>query len=291
VTLFLQYLVNGIFAGSFYTLLAVGLSLTFSIMRIINVAHGEFYMVGAYMLLMGMGWAVTSSLTANYWLGFLVAIAIGAGLGFVAERLVYRPTYGRSLVSQLIVSMGAVFFLQEVIRLVFGGVPRRVESPYSGILQFGTISITVERVLVIGVTVVVLIGLSLFFMRTKTGIAMRAAAENPLGAGMVGIDIYRMSSLAFIMAGILAAVAGSLVVPVFQADPLMGSSRVLGITFVIVILGGLGSIPGAIIAGYLAGLVENFLQGYVSIEWSFMGIFAMLIVGLMIRPRGLFGEA
>ena len=288
--LFAQYLVNGIFAGSFYTLIAIGLSLTFSIMRIINVAHGEFYMVGAYMLLMGMGWTVMGSITANYWLGFLLAIVIGAGLGFVAERLVYRPTYGRSLVSQLIVSMGVVFFLQEVIRLAFGGVPRRVESPYSGILWFGAISITVERVVVIGVTVVVLVGLSLFFLRNKTGIAMRAATGNPIGAGMVGIDIYRMASLAFIMAGVLAAVAGSLVAPVFQADPLMGS-RVLGISFVIVILGGLGSIPGAIIAGYLAGLVETFLAGYVSIEWSFMGIFAMLIVGLMIRPRGLFGEA
>jgi len=289
VDLLLQYLLNGVFAGSFYTLIAIGLSLTFSIMRIINVAHGEFYMVGAYMLCMGMGWMVTSSIGVNYWASLLIAIAIGAGLGFVSERIVYRPTYGRSLVSQLIVSLGLVFFLQEIIRVNFGGVPLRVVSPYSGILEFGAVSITESRLLVIGVTVAVLVGLVLFFSRTKMGMAMRATAGNSLGAGMVGIDIYRMSSLAFILAGILAAVAGALTAPIFSADPLMGT-RLLGISFVIVILGGLGSILGATIAGYTVGILESLFAGYVSIEWSFITIFVLMIGVLMVRPRGFFGE-
>ena len=288
--LFLQYLLNGLFVGSFYTLIAIGLSLTFSIRRIVNIAHGEFYMVGAYMLCMGMGLVVTSSIGASYWLTFLVAIAIGAGLGFVVERVVYRPSYGRPLVTQLTASLGLVLFLQEIVRIAFGGVPRRVVGPYGRTLDLGGVLITEQRLLVIGVTIVVLVALFLFFSRTKTGRALRAAAGNPLGARVVGIDIYRMSSLTFIVAGILAAVSGSLVAPVLHVDPYMGG-RLLGISFVVVILGGLGSIPGAIIAGYIAGFTESFLAGYISVEWSSIGIFALLIVGLMVRPRGLFGEA
>ena len=169
--LFLQSLVNGVVVGSSYTLVAVGFALTFSVMHVINFAHGEFYMVGSFMTFM-----VVRNIVDDFWVALLVSVLIGAGLGFLVER-VFRPSYGKGLLTQFIIAFGLVIILQQAMLIMFGGQPKAVVGPYSTVREFGLVSITDERILVIGVSVALVAALFIFLNRTKTGKAMRAAAR------------------------------------------------------------------------------------------------------------------
>ena len=281
--LFLQSLMNGIVVGSVYTLVAVGFALTFSVMHVINFAHGEFYMVGSFMTFMVMRYIVD-----DFWVALLVSIVIGAGLGFLVER-VFRPSYGKGLLTQFIIALGLVIVLQQAMLIIFGGQPKAVRSAYPTVHTLGVVSITDERLLVIGVSVALVVALFIFLNRTKTGKAMRAAAGNPLAARLVGISTHRMASLAFIVGIALAAVAGALLAPLYSINPFMGM-RLTGVAMVIVVVAGIGSVGGAAIVGYIIGVVENLFAAYVSPEWSFAVMFALLIVVLLIKPMGLFGK-
>lgn len=281
--LFLQSLMNGIVVGSVYTLVAVGFALTFSVMHVINFAHGEFYMVGSFMTFMVMRYIVD-----DFWVALLVSVVIGAGLGFLVER-VFRPSYGKGLLTQFIIALGLVIVLQQAMLIIFGGQPKAVRSAYPTVHTLGVVSITDERLLVIGVSVALVVALFIFLNRTKTGKAMRAAAGNPLAARLVGISTHRMASLAFIVGIALAAVAGALLAPLYSINPFMGM-RLTGVAMVIVVVAGIGSVGGAAIVGYVIGIVENLFAAYVSPEWSFAVMFALLIVVLLIKPMGLFGK-
>ena len=281
--LFLQSLMNGIVIGSVYTLVAVGFTLTFSVMHVINFAHGEFYMVGSFMTFMVMRYIVD-----DFWVALLVSVVIGAGLGFLVER-VFRPSYGKGLLTQFIIALGLVIVLQQAMLIIFGGQPKAVRSAYPTVHTLGVVSITDERLLVIGVSVALVVALFIFLNRTKTGKAMRAAAGNPLAARLVGISTHRMASLAFIVGIALAAVAGALLAPLYSINPFMGM-RLTGVAMVIVVVAGIGSVGGAAIVGYVIGIVENLFAAYVSPEWSFAVMFVLLIVVLLIKPMGLFGR-
>ena len=281
--LFLQSLMNGIVVGSVYTLVAVGFALTFSVMHVINFAHGEFYMVGSFMTFMVMRYIVD-----DFWVALLVSVVIGAGLGFLVER-VFRPSYGKGLLTQFIIALGLVIVLQQAMLIIFGGQPKAVRSAYPTVHTLGVVSITDERLLVIGVSVALVVALFIFLNRTKTGKAMRAAAGNPLAARLVGISTHRMASLAFIVGIALAAVAGALLAPLYSINPFMGM-RLTGVAMVIVVVAGIGSVGGAAIVGYVIGIVENLFAAYVSPEWSFAVMFVLLIVVLLIKPMGLFGR-
>jgi len=274
---------NGIVVGSVYTLVAVGFALTFSVMHVINFAHGEFYMVGSFMTFMVMRYIVD-----DFWVALLVSIVIGAGLGFLVER-VFRPSYGKGLLTQFIIALGLVIVLQQAMLIIFGGQPKAVRSAYPTVHTLGVVSITDERLLVIGVSVALVVALFIFLNRTKTGKAMRAAAGNPLAARLVGISTHRMASLAFIVGIALAAVAGALLAPLYSINPFMGM-RLTGVAMVIVVVAGIGSVGGAAIVGYVIGIVENLFAAYVSPEWSFAVMFVLLIVVLLIKPMGLFGK-
>jgi len=282
--LFALFLASGIVMGSVYVLLAMGLSLMFSIMRIVNFAHGELYMVGAY-----TAWLVVTRFIPNYWVGFLAAIIIGGLLGFIVERLCFRPIYRGPGVSQFIVSMALVIFLQEVIFISFSGILQTLPSPYSTARIIGKFAITDQRLLIIGVTLVIVVALLLFFQRTKLGKAMRATAGNKLAAALVGIKVNRMSSFAFIGGAALAAVAGALIAGIFTIHPFMGT-RLVAIAFVVVITGGMGSIGGAAIAGYTIGIIESLFGGYISTKWAFAVVFVILVLILKFRPMGLLGK-
>jgi len=282
--LFVQALLNGVLFGSVYTLLAVGLSMVFSIMRIINFAHGELYMVGSYMT-----WFFITRIVDNYWLGGLFSVAIGSLLGFIVERLFFRSTYEKPPLNQFCVAIGLIILLQEGMLVLFGGSSQQVTNIYPTVRHLGNIYITDQRILVIGITLVLLVAIFLFFQRARMGMAMRAAAGNKLAASMVGININRMGSLSFIGSVILAAVAGALLAPLFVTYPFMGS-RLTGIAFVVIVVGGMGSIGGAIIAGYAIGIIESLSCAYISVEWSFITSFIILILVLMFRPMGLFGK-
>jgi len=252
-------------------------------MHVINFAHGEFYMVGSFMTFMVMRYIVD-----DFWVALLVSVVIGAGLGFLVER-VFRPSYGKGLLTQFIIALGLVIVLQQAMLIIFGGQPKAVRSAYPTVHTLGVVSITDERLLVIGVSVALVVALFIFLNRTKTGKAMRAAAGNPLAARLVGISTHRMASLAFIVGIALAAVAGALLAPLYSINPFMGM-RLTGVAMVIVVVAGIGSVGGAAIVGYVIGIVENLFAAYVSPEWSFAVMFALLIVVLLIKPMGLFGK-
>ena len=281
--MFLGSLTAGIVVGSCYTIFAIGLTIIFSIMRVVNFAHGEFYMFGAL-----LSWIALEHIVDNWWLAVILSVIIGAGLGFIAERI-FRPTYARGMMSQFMIALGLVIILQESATRISGGVPLRIVSIYTTVRQLGLIRITDERLLVLGMALVTLAAIFLFFQRTKTGKAMRAAAGNRLAAGMVGIKANRMSMFAFIGGIGLAIVAGALVAPLFSINPFIGA-RLTGVAFVITIIGGIGSVGGAAIAGYTVGIIENLFGAYVSAEWSFVVMFLLLILVLLFRPLGLFGK-
>ena len=281
--LFLQTLMNGIVVGSVYTLVSIGLALTFSIMRVINFAHGEFYMVGSFMTYMVMRYIVD-----NFWVASLIAVIIGAGLGFLVERI-YRPTYGKGMLVQFIIALGLVVFLQEAVLAAFGGQPKAVRSAYPTVRRLGVVSITDERLLVICVSLVLVVAIFIFLTRTRAGKAMRAAANNPLAARLVGISTHRMASFAFIGGISLAAIAGALLAPLYSINPFMGM-RLTGVALVIIVIAGIGSIGGAAIIGYVIGIMENIFAAYVSIEWAFAVMFVLLLLVLLIKPMGLYGR-
>jgi branched-chain amino acid transport system permease protein len=281
--LLLQTLMNGIVVGSVYTLVSIGLALTFSIMRVINFAHGEFYMVGSFMTYMVMRYIVD-----NFWVASLIAVIIGAGLGFLVERI-YRPTYGKGMLVQFIIALGLVVFLQEAVLAAFGGQPKAVRSAYPTVRRLGVISITDERLLVICVSLVLVVAIFIFLTRTRAGKAMRAAANNPLAARLVGISTHRMASFAFIGGISLAAIAGALLAPLYSINPFMGM-RLTGVALVIIVIAGIGSIGGAAIIGYVIGIMENIFAAYVSIEWAFAVMFVLLLLVLLIKPMGLYGR-
>jgi branched-chain amino acid transport system permease protein len=279
-----QNLVNGLVTGSVYALVAMGLSLIFSIMRVVNMAHGDVYMVGGYMC-----WFMVTRLTGNFWLGIILAAAGGAGIGFVIERFLFRPIYEKPLLNQLIVSLGLLIILEEAVFWTAGGRVKGFQVPYPAVREIGSVFIPDQRIIAVAVAVAVYVGIILFLRNTRTGKAMRAAAENRLAAGMVGININRMSSLAFVIGTAVTSITGALLAPVFALTPYIGT-RMTGVAFVIIVTGGMGSIGGAVIASYIIGMAESLFGAYVSLEWSFAVMFVIMIAVLLVKPLGLFGR-
>jgi branched-chain amino acid transport system permease protein len=279
-----QNLVNGLIIGSMYALVAMGLSLIFSIMRVVNMAHGDVYMVGGYMC-----WVMVHKLTGDFSLGIILAAAGGAGIGFVIERILFRPIYGKPLINQLIVSLGLLVILQEAVFWTAGGRMQGFQAPYPTVREVGNVFIPDQRIIAVAIGVAVYVGIILFLHKTRTGKAMRAAAQNRLAAGMVGIDINRMSSLAFVIGTAVTSITGALLAPVFVLTPYIGV-RMTGVAFVIIVTGGMGSVGGAVIASYIIGIAESLFGAYASLEWSFAVMFVIMIAVLLVKPLGLFGR-
>jgi len=279
-----QHLVNGLTIGSIYALVAMGLSLIFSIMRVVNMAHGDLYMLGGYMC-----WFMVTKLTGNFGLGVVLAAVGGAGIGFFIERILFRPIYGKPLINQLILSLGLLVILEEAVLWTAGGRVEGFLAPYPTVREIGNVFMPDQRIIAIVGAVATCIGIILFLRKTRTGRAMRAAAENRLAAGMVGININRMSSLAFGIGVAVTSITGALLAPVFALTPYVGI-RMTAIAFVIIVTGGMGSIGGAVIASYIIGIVESLFGAYASLEWSFAVAFVIMIAVLLIKPLGLFGR-
>jgi len=282
--MFLLFLANGIMMGSVYTLVAVGLTIIFSIMRLVNFAHGECYMIGAY-----IAWVVVTRFAFNYWLGFFLAVVSGILLGYLIEKLAFRPIYKSLGLAQFIISLGLVIVLQEGAIVGFTGLSQTLPSPYATVRSIGKFTITDQRILVIGISMALITAVFIFFQRTKMGKAMRATAGNKLAATLTGVNISRMASVAFIAGIGLAAVSGALLAPIFSLTPTMGG-RLTGLCFIIIVMGGMGSIGGAAVAGYTIGIMESLFSAYVSSKWTFAIAFVLLILVLKFRPMGFFGR-
>jgi len=277
----LNQLVIGIQLGSQYVMVALGLTLIFGILDISHFAHGHLYMIGAYLLyiLMVLG-------GVNYWLALLICMAALAVAGVVVERAVYRPLRGQPAINTFIAAIGLILVLETLVR---GIQPNAlsVSKPIDKTLQFAGISMEAQRFIVIIGAIVLIILLQLFIKRTRLGTAIEAVAQDREGASLVGINVNRISALTFAIATALAAAAAVLMAPLAFISPEMGSVLILK-AFVIVVIGGLGSIKGAIVGGYLLGIIEAMAIAYISSAYKDVFAFAVLIIILAIRPTGLF---
>lgn len=283
-----QQLINAVSLGSLYALVAIGLSMVFGILRMTNFAHGDMMMVGAFATLL------LGAVGAPFWLAFLVGIAAGAAAGVVVERLAYRPVRGAPDVTLLLTSLAVTYILENLGILIFSSSPRNFPIPdlMNTAIQFadGQITFTAINVVTIGLTVVSLAILGWFVTRTDVGLGMRAAAEDLGAAQMVGLDVDRLIIAAFAIASAFAGLAGVLwAAQAGIVEPDMGFTPLLK-AFVAAIVGGFGSIAGALVGGYVLGALEILIIAFLPSEVSPFRdaiVFSLLIAFLLFRPNGL----
>src|SRR2546427_19970 len=281
---FLQQVLNGLTLGGIYGLVAPGLTLVYGILHVPNFAHGGFYMIGAFVAFQAMvAWSW------GYWAAMLTAAVAVAVLGIVSERLIFHPLRKASPLHPKIASIGLLLFLEAGAQALWGADFQRMPTPYTSIVEMGGITAPAQRLLIIGAAFALMVALHLFLTRTITGATIIAMAQNREGASMVGIDANRVSMLTFAISGVLAAVAATLYAPINLVYPAMGH-LVITKAFVIIILGGMGSIPGAVLGGLIIGFAESFGAYYISTDYKDIIAFVLLVVILSLRPQGLFAK-
>jgi len=289
---FLQQLVNGLSLGSIYALIALGYTMVYGVLRLINFAHGDVYMIGAYAgyylsrRLQGEEPSLVSALLVM--LGAMLTCAV---LGLVIERFAYRPVRRASRLTLLITAIGVSLFLENAAQLVFGPDPKFFPSlAPSADFAFAGIHVTSEQLTVIGVSFLLMIGLRLFILRTRTGKAMRAVSFNLDASKLMGISTDRIIAITFALGSALAAAAGVLIgMQIPKIDPLMGILYGLK-AFVAAVLGGIGNVPGAVLGGLLIGASEVMVVGYLSSTYRDAIAFGILILVLLLRPQGILGR-
>ena len=283
----LQQVVNGVTIGVVYALIAIGLTLVFGILGVINFAHGDFYMIGAFLT-----YTLTVRLGLEYFLALALTIAGGAAVGLLAERLAVRPLKGRHMFTVVLSTLGLSIFLENGALLVWGPDPREIELAWgSRPLLIGGVVITFLRVAVLGTAAALIVALTWFIRRTTWGMAMRAVAANRDAAALMGIPVDRVYAITFAVGSALAGVAGGLLGAMFTIEPTMGEWAVVK-AFSVVIMGGMGHVPGAVLGGIILGVAESLGAGFLPGGTSYKdGIgYAILILVLLYRPQGLFGR-
>lgn len=280
--LFFQQVLNGLTLGGIYSLVALGLTLVYGILHVPNFAHGAFYMAGAYAAF----WLITTQ-GFNYWVGMAGAAVAVALIAVLAERLVFHPLRDAPGLHHMIAAIGLLLFLEAGAQAVWGADFHRLPTPYTGIVEIGGATAPVQRLMIVGAAFALMVALHLFLKKTVTGSTIIAMAQNRQGAALVGIDPNRVAMLTFAISGVLAAVAATLYAPINLIYPAMGH-LVITKAFVIIILGGMGSVPGAIVGGLIIGFAESFGAFYISPDYKDIIAFALLVVILSLRPEGLF---
>ncbi|PWE31281.1 branched-chain amino acid ABC transporter permease [Maritimibacter sp. 55A14] len=280
----LQTFANSIVAGSIYAVIAVGLAMAFGVMKMANFAHGEFFMVGAYTVYVCyglMGWPFPVAV--------LMAIPVVALLGVATERFIFRPTR-ENVLAGFMATAGLALILQVLIGQIWGvGLMRSVPTPYMGALDLGGVRIGWQRVLVIPSAIAMLFALWYFLYHAKAGKALRACAQDPETARLQGININRMTMLAMAISGALAGLAGALMAPIHPVTPYMGHGIILT-AFIVVVMGGMESIAGAILAAVLLGFIHTFVTTLSdAVTAQMVGVACMAVV-LIVRPQGLLGR-
>lgn len=280
--LFIQQLINGLTLGSIYILVGIGLTLVFGILHIPNFAHGALYMVGGYVTLMAM-----SALGVPYLVAIILSIFTVAFLAVLMERFVFHPLRKAPPIHDKIAAIGIMLFLESLVVVVWGTEYRKMATPFDDVLSIGSITITSQRILVIFTAIFVVLLLYLFLRKTMIGTSIRAMAQNRDGAFLVGVNANKVAMMTFAISGGLAAIAASISSPLNLVFPAMGHLVIMK-AFIIVIIGGMGSIPGAIFGGYLLGITESLGATYISNDYKDLLAFLLLIAIMTIRPRGLF---
>lgn len=278
----LQHAVDAVVLGGTYALLGIGLTLIFGIMRVVNFTHGELYSFGAYMMFM-----FVMLLHLDFFLSLVLATALGVALGAVIEFVLLRRLRGADIDTTMLVMIGAWIAMQNVEQLIWSGVAKSITSPFpSAPLVLGGISVAWSRLFVFAVALLLIAGTYALVDRTRIGRAMRATFQDGDTARLMGVDIDTTYLATFALGSGLAAAAGALLGPVFVVTPGMGDLAALK-AFAIVILGGLGSILGATIGGFLLAFIEELGAGYLSSGYRDAMGFALIILVLLMRPTGL----
>ena len=290
--LLIDLTINGLIIGLFYALMAIGLSLIFGILRIVNFAHGEFYMIGAYAYTL-----IALFFGISPWLTLPCAFIAGMALGWATERLLMRPLYSGYASwgvmkdeYAVIITFGLSLLLINLVDKVIG--PNGYRGPSlvaTTRVEIGPFMASGHRLVAAGITLLVLIALGLFVRYSYWGRQIQAVAQNRLGASLAGIDTAKASSIVFALSGGLAALAGALLSPIINATPDVGAFPAVK-SYVIVVLGGMGSIPGAVVASLILGVLESFGAVYISYGYRDTFGLVILIMVLLFRPHGLFGE-
>lgn len=285
---FLQHLINGVYIGSIYAIIALGYTMVYGIAKMLNFAHGDVIMVGAF-----VSYTVTSSLGFSVVPSILIAMVICTLLGMLIEGLAYKPLRGTSSLAVLITAIGVSYFLQNAAQLIWGPAEisfKRVVTAEPLLLFGGQLRISAEVLVTLAVAVVIMVGLTLFVNKTRTGKAMRAVSEDRDAAQLMGINVNRTISITFAIGSALAAVAGVLLCSKVQSVwPTVGSMPGIR-AFTAAVFGGIGSIPGAMLGGMLLGLIETMTGAYISTQFSDAIVFLVLIIVLLVRPAGLLGK-
>ncbi len=288
-SLFAQQIVNGLIVGSVYSLIAVGLTMIFGVMRISNFAHGDFSMVGAYIAVFILAWLPGWM----GWVGSLLAAAAGVGLlGILLERGVFRPLITRwTDLDQIMVSIGLFFVLQNLSQLLFGATPRMLPGPFGGAaVDFGLFSTSAMRLFTIALSTAIIIALQVYLSRARMGVAIQATAQNRNAAQLMGININLIYAVTFALGSGLAGLGGVLYGTLFAVYPTMGTLPTLK-AFAVTILGGMGNVRGAIFSGFILGVAEALGGTYISMEYKDAIGFIIIILVLLIIPHGLFGRS
>jgi branched-chain amino acid transport system permease protein len=283
--LLLLQLVTGIALGSIYALLAIGLSLIFGMLTVVNFAHGAFFMVGAFLGVYFL------SITENFWFSLvLTPIAVGA-IGLVTEKFLVRPLYGRGIDYPLLLTFGLSYIMIDAMRFFFGieGVPSSTPAALKGATDLGFGFFPTYRLFLIAVTAVIIFALWLFIEKTKFGLIIRAGARDPEIVRVLGIDVSKIWLMVFCLGTAIAGLSGALAAPTRAVNPEMGIP-ILADAFVVTVVGGMGSLPGAVIAGLLVGIVFS-LTSLFAPAYAEMSIFVLMAVVLLVRPQGFFGRA
>jgi branched-chain amino acid transport system permease protein len=282
---FLQACIDGLLTGALYALIGMGLALIFGVMRIVNFAHGAFLMLGMY-----ASWVLFDKLNVNPYLGFIPAGLCLFAFGYLVYKLLIQPIRSRSDFMQILMTTGISLILVDAVQLKFGADYHQanielVNQP----VHLGPFTLNAAALLSFGIAGVLIIGLQQFVVHSRTGLALRAIAQNPAVAPLMGINVTRIQGLSFALGIMMAGVAGGLLLPALYLFPSVGEDYTLK-AFVIVVLGGMGSIEGAAFGGLALGVVESVTSLYLGNEWALAVDFVLFLLVLSLKPSGIFGR-
>ena len=279
----LPQLLHGVVFGAALGLLALGLTVIFGLLGVMNFAHGELFMMGAY------AGVVVVGLTQSFWVALIAAPLLVGALAAVTEVATLRPLYRREPLYGLILTFGLAMVFREGVRQIWGGDMRRILPPFQGSTPLLGMTYPNYRLFLLAVSSALLLGIWLFFTKTRAGMIVRAAVQDSEMLDGLGVDVRRVFTLTFAGSAALAAVAGLLLAPVFTVYPQMGVEMIL-LAFIVVILGGMGSLGGSVAAAFVIGITQSMLTLWMNPQRVAIAIFAIMILVLIVRPRGFFGR-
>jgi len=292
--LIIRLIIDGLVIGSFYALVALGYTMVYGIIKLLNFAHGDIYMVGAFVCY--YAYSIVAKVLPG-WPGIVIAIFIAmifsGALGYLAQRFAYRPLLGAPRLSMLITAIGLSLIISNTVMVITKTQTMYFDSglDLSAGVQYGSIRITYVQIIMLAVSAVLMTGLSLFIGRTMTGRAMRAIAQDKDACRLMGVNVNKIIAITFIIGSALAAIAGGLYCVRFGTLQFYMGYRIGIKAFTAAVLGGIGSIPGAMLGGLLLGLLESFGAYSLSSEWQDVFAFGLLILILILRPNGLLGKS